>query len=81
MAHAQVRRRSAATISPTHRVTIPVAVLRAAGLEAGEQLVVRADGSGRIILEREHDVLADFAGTLTGAYSDAAHHTLRSEWA
>ena len=39
------------------------------------------DAVERIVLEREHDVLADFAGALTGAYSDAGHHTLRSEWA
>ena len=36
---------------------------RAAGLEAGEWLVARADGPGRVVvLEREHDVLGDFAG-------------------
>lgn len=80
MANVKVRRRGATTISTKHQVTIPVAELRAAGLEAGERLVARADGPGRVILEREHDVLSEFAGALTGAYSDAGLETLRDEW-
>lgn len=74
------RRRGATTISSKHQVTIPVAELRAAGLGAGERLVARADGPGRVILEREHDVLAEFAGALTGTYSDHALDSLRTEW-
>jgi bifunctional DNA-binding transcriptional regulator/antitoxin component of YhaV-PrlF toxin-antitoxin module len=80
MTNVKVRRRGATTISTKHQVTIPVAELRAAGLEAGERLVARADGPGRVILEREHDVLSEFAGALTGAYSDAGLDTLRDEW-
>jgi bifunctional DNA-binding transcriptional regulator/antitoxin component of YhaV-PrlF toxin-antitoxin module len=80
MENVKVRRRGATTISTKHQVTIPVAELRAAGLEAGERLVARADGPGRVILEREHDVLSEFAGALTGAYSDAGLDTLRDEW-
>jgi bifunctional DNA-binding transcriptional regulator/antitoxin component of YhaV-PrlF toxin-antitoxin module len=74
------RRRGATTISSKHQVSIPVAELRAAGLEAGERLVARADGPGRVILEREHDVLAEFVGALTGAYADTGLDTLRNEW-
>jgi bifunctional DNA-binding transcriptional regulator/antitoxin component of YhaV-PrlF toxin-antitoxin module len=75
------RRRGATTISSKHQVTIPVAALRAAGLEAGERLVARADGPGRVVLEREHDVLAEFAGALTGAYAaDTGLDALRDEW-
>jgi bifunctional DNA-binding transcriptional regulator/antitoxin component of YhaV-PrlF toxin-antitoxin module len=80
MAKVKERRRGATTISSKHQVTIPVAELRAAGLEAGERLVARADGPGRVVLEREHDVLAEFAGALTGAYADAALESLRDEW-
>jgi bifunctional DNA-binding transcriptional regulator/antitoxin component of YhaV-PrlF toxin-antitoxin module len=80
MTNVKVRRRGATTISTKHQVTIPVAELRAAGLDAGERLVARADGPGRVILEREHDVLSEFAGALTGAYSDAGLDTLRDEW-
>ena len=80
MAKVKQRRRGATTISSKHQVTIPVAELRAAGLEAGERLVARADGPGRVVLEREHDVLAEFTGALTGAYAEAALESLRDEW-
>jgi bifunctional DNA-binding transcriptional regulator/antitoxin component of YhaV-PrlF toxin-antitoxin module len=80
MTDVKERRRGATTISSKHQITIPAAELRAAGLEAGQRLVARADGPGRVVLERENDVLADFAGQLTGVY--AKHHldTLRDEW-
>lgn len=81
MANVKVRRRGATTISSKHQVTIPIAELRAAGLEAGERLVARADGPGRVVLEREHDVLAEFAGALTGTYSGSGLDELRDEWA
>jgi bifunctional DNA-binding transcriptional regulator/antitoxin component of YhaV-PrlF toxin-antitoxin module len=74
------RRRGATTISSKHQITIPAAELRAAGLEAGERLVARADGPGRVILEREHDVVAEFSGALTGVYADRELDALRDEW-
>jgi len=74
------RRQGATTISSKNQITIPAAELRAAGLEAGQRLVARADGPGRVILEREHDVLADFAGALTGVYADHGLEALRDEW-
>lgn len=80
MAKVKQRQRGATRISSKHQITIPVAELRAAGLEAGQRLVARADGPGRVILEREGDVLAEFAGALTGAYSADALDVLRDEW-
>lgn len=74
------RRRGATTISSKHQITIPAAELRAAGLEAGERLIARADGPGRVILEREDDVLAEFAGALTGVYADRELDSFRDEW-
>ena len=74
------RRRGATTISSKHQITIPAAELRGAGLEAGERLVARADGPGRIVLEREDDVIAQFAGTLSGVYADNELNSLRDEW-
>lgn len=67
-------------MSSKHQVTIPIEALRAAGLEAGERLVASVDGPGRIVFERAHDPLADFAGALTGAYELDELDTLRSEW-
>ena len=61
-------------------MTIPVDALRAAGIEPGERVVARADGPGRVILEREDDVLAQFAGRLTGVYDANELAKLRDEW-
>ena len=80
MAKVKQRRRGATRISSKHQITIPVAELRAAGLEVGQRLIARADGPGRVVLERESDVLAEFAGALTGAYSAGALDVLRDEW-
>lgn len=74
------RRRGASTISSKNQITIPAEALRNAGLQAGERVVAHADGAGRIILEREHDVIAEFAGALTGTYQPDELDDLRSEW-
>ena len=74
------RRRGATRISSKHQITIPADALRAAGLEIGDRVVARADGAGRVVLEREHDVLAEFAGAMTGAYTDNELDELRREW-
>ena len=70
-----------ATVTTQHQVTIPVDALRDAGLEAGDQLVARADGPGRIVFEREVDVLDELAGALTGVYEAGELDRLRDEWA
>ena len=72
--------RGATTISSKNQITIPAAELRAAGLEAGERLVARADGPGRVVLEREEDVVAEFAGALSGVYAHRELESLRDEW-
>jgi len=74
------RRRGAATISSKNQITIPVDALRAAGLGAGERVVAHADGPGRVVLVRERDIVADFAGSLTGAYETDELDELRNEW-
>lgn len=80
MADVRKRRRGASTISSKNQITIPAEALRNAGLEVGERVVAHADGAGRVILEREHDVIAEFAGALTGAYQPNELDHLRSEW-
>ncbi|MFV0318681.1 MAG: AbrB/MazE/SpoVT family DNA-binding domain-containing protein [Microthrixaceae bacterium] len=74
----QVRRST--RISSKHQITIPVAELRAAGLEVGQRLVARSDGPGRVILEREDDVIGEFAGSLTAVYAESELESLRGEW-
>lgn len=74
------RRRGSSRVSAKHQVTIPVEALRSAGLEVGERLVAHADGPGRVVFEREADVLAEFAGSLSGVYEPDELAKLRDEW-
>ena len=80
MAKVKERRRGTSRISTKNQITIPAEALRNAGLEAGDRVVAHADGAGRVILEREHDVVADLAGALTGTYRPTELDDLRSEW-
>lgn len=80
MAEVKKRRRGSTRISVKHQVTIPTAAMKAAGLRPGDRVNARAEGPGRIVLEREHDLLAEFAGALTGVYPDAPLEGLRAEW-
>ena len=80
MANVKERRRGSSRISSKNQITIPADALRSAGLEVGDRVVAHADGAGRVILEREHDVVAEFAGALTGTYRPTELDDLRSEW-
>jgi bifunctional DNA-binding transcriptional regulator/antitoxin component of YhaV-PrlF toxin-antitoxin module len=80
MDEVKVRRRGGSRVSSKHQVTIPAEALRAAGLEVGDRLVAHADGPGRVVFEREADVLAELAGALTGVYEPDELSRLRDEW-
>jgi bifunctional DNA-binding transcriptional regulator/antitoxin component of YhaV-PrlF toxin-antitoxin module len=80
VAEVKNRRRGTSRISSKHQVTIPADALRAAGLEIGERVVAHAEGPGRVVFEREVDVLAELSGTLTGVYEPGELTRLRDEW-
>ncbi len=65
-------------LSRKNQVTIPVDVLRAAGLEPGDALTIRASGLGRVEVRRRRDILDEFAGTLS--YPPDYLDKLRAEW-
>lgn len=80
MSEVKKRRRGTSRLSSKHQVTIPADALRAAGLEVGERLVFHVEGPGRVVLEREADVLDEYAGALTGIYEPDELDQLRDEW-
>jgi bifunctional DNA-binding transcriptional regulator/antitoxin component of YhaV-PrlF toxin-antitoxin module len=70
-----------AKLSSKNQMTIPVDVLRDAGMQPGDQLTVRAAGQGRLEVERTQDVIDRYAGALPpGTYSTGFLDQLRDEW-
>ncbi len=55
-------------ISGKHQVTVPVAALEEAGLQAGDQVVVEALGDGEVRIRRQALSFEDALGALTGTY-------------
>ncbi len=70
-----------AKLSSKNQITIPVDVLREAGLAAGDEVSVRASGRGRLEVERLRDVFKEFAGSLPpGTYPPGYLDELRDDW-
>lgn len=74
------RRRGYTRISRKNQASIPADALRRAGLRAGDELRVEAVGPGRIVLTREDDPIARFAGCLPDVYPPGFLDRLRDEW-
>ncbi len=66
-------------ISSKNQVTLPVAALTKARLQAGDRLLVEVEGDGKIILVRDHDPLDDFVGAIPGLTATDLKR-LRAEW-
>lgn len=67
-------------MSRKNQATIPVAALRDAGMQAGDDLVVEVDGPGRITLKRFADVVAQHAGAGKGDDGPGYLDRPRAEW-
>lgn len=68
-------------VSSKHQVTLPVRILEEAGLAAGDEVLIRVVGRGRIEVERAEDVIDRYAGCLpAGTYPSGYLERLRGEW-
>jgi bifunctional DNA-binding transcriptional regulator/antitoxin component of YhaV-PrlF toxin-antitoxin module len=70
-----------ARLSSKNQITLPVRVLRETGLATGDELVIRASGSGRVEIERAQNLVDRFAGSLpAGTFPPEYLKALRDEW-
>lgn len=66
-------------ISSKHQVTLPVESLEAAGLRVGDEVVVEAEGTDRIVIYRAAPDLDTALGVFEGLYEPGHLKRLRSE--
>ena len=70
------------TISRKNQVTIPVDILRKAGLQPGDDLRVTSVGPGRVELVKTDDLIQEFAGSVDEhAYPQGYLEEVRRGWA
>jgi bifunctional DNA-binding transcriptional regulator/antitoxin component of YhaV-PrlF toxin-antitoxin module len=74
------RRRGYTRVSAKHQVTLPVETLQRAGIRTGDTLRAEARGPGEVLLVRDPDPVAQYAGALTGVYAPDELQELRREW-
>jgi bifunctional DNA-binding transcriptional regulator/antitoxin component of YhaV-PrlF toxin-antitoxin module len=74
------RRRGYTRVSAKHQVTLPLDTLRRAGIRTGDTLRAEVRGPGEVLLVRESDPVAQYAGALTGVYTPGELDELRREW-
>jgi AbrB family looped-hinge helix DNA binding protein len=68
-------------LSSKNQVTIPVDVLREAGLRPGDEVDVRATAEGRIEIAPADDLVRRFSGAMRpGTYPKHAARDLGYEW-
>ena len=65
-------------ISSKHQVTLPVATLERAGLKAGDEVTIEADGPDRVIVKRTEKDRSKALGVFDGLYGQGYLDRLRS---
>lgn len=69
-----------AKVSSKNQITLPVDVMRATGLRSGDEVDVRPQGSGAIIIAMRGGRIQAHAGIADGIYRDNELNDLRGEW-
>lgn len=67
-------------VSTKNQITLPVAAMRAAGLEPGDEVTVRAKGAGEIVIVARTSRVRRHAGIANGIYHPEELDQLRDEW-
>lgn len=67
-------------VSTKNQVTLPVDVMRAAGLRPGDEVTVRPVGEGEVIVAVRGSRVRRHAGIAKGIYREAELERLRDEW-
>ena len=65
-------------ISSKHQVTLPVESLERAGLKAGDEVAIEADGPDQIVVRRARRDLANALGVFDGLYEPGYLERLRA---
>lgn len=65
-------------ISSKNQITLPVEVLREAGLEAGDEVSIEVEGPDRIVVKRDLGAFEDAIGIFDGLYEPGYLDRLRS---
>lgn len=67
------------TISSKHQITVPVEVLKHAGIKAGDKVAIEAEGPDRIVVRRAVSSPEEALGIFDGLYEPGYLEKLRSE--
>lgn len=72
--------RRTSKLSSKNQLTLPVSVIRSAGVSPGDSFQIKVDGPGAISIHLANKVVDEVAGSLTGVYPKNAVERLRAEW-
>lgn len=67
-------------VSSKNQVTLPVDVMKRAGVRAGDDVVARVSGEGEIVLAARGSRIRRHAGIVSGLYAPGEIDRLRGEW-
>lgn len=67
-------------VSSKNQVTLPVDVMRSAGLAPGDEVTVRRAGEGEVLVAVRGSRVRRHAGIATGIYQPGELDRLRGEW-